>query len=115
MRKIAIYAFNGETMCFVHALLNAVDFHAKGYDTKLIIEGSAVKQVRELAEPGAPFAELYQKVKNLGLVDCVCQACSNKMESLEAAKAQELNLCGEMMGHPSMERYVKEGYEIIAL
>ena len=41
MEKIAIFAFKGEGMCFVHALLlNALlDMQEKGYDVKLIIGG----------------------------------------------------------------------------
>ena len=42
-KKVAIFAFNGETMCFAHALLNALDMKEKGYDIKLVIEGSATK------------------------------------------------------------------------
>ena len=37
-KKVAIFAFNGKPMCFVHALLNTLDMKEKGYDVKLIIE-----------------------------------------------------------------------------
>jgi hypothetical protein len=34
MEKVALFAFNRESMCFVHALLNALDMKDKGIDTK---------------------------------------------------------------------------------
>jgi len=36
-KKIALFAFNGKAMCFVHVLLNALDMNEKGYDVKVII------------------------------------------------------------------------------
>lgn len=115
VKKVALFAFNGEPMCFAHALLNAVDMKEKEYDIKLIIEGTATKQIKELSDPNKPFANLYEKVKKLGLVDCVCKACSNKMGSLESAEEQGLDLCDEMSGHPGMSKYIDQGYEVIAL
>ncbi len=53
-------------------LLNALDMQARGYDVKLVIEGSATKLIKTLMEPGATFGELYQKVKQAGLIDAVC-------------------------------------------
>ena len=39
MKKMAIVSFQGNMSCFVHALLNLWDYHEKGYETALIIEG----------------------------------------------------------------------------
>jgi len=30
MKKVALFAFNGELMCFVHVLLNALEMKDKG-------------------------------------------------------------------------------------
>jgi predicted peroxiredoxin len=114
-KKVAIFAFNGEPMCFVHALLNALDMQAKGYDVKLIIEGSATRLVKHFMDDTVPFADLYARVKAAGLIDCVCRACAAKMESLKEAEAQQLPLCREMSGHPSMAAYFEQGYHIITL
>jgi hypothetical protein len=51
MKKVLLCAFNGEVMCFVHVLLNALDFAERGYETAVVVEGSAVKAVVELASP----------------------------------------------------------------
>ena len=35
MRKFVLFAFNGELMCFIHVLLNALDMQEKGFDVKI--------------------------------------------------------------------------------
>ncbi len=47
MKKLALFAFNGDPMCFIHILLNALDMKEKGFDGKIIIEGSATKLIHE--------------------------------------------------------------------
>lgn len=113
MKKMAMFAFNGELMCFVHVLLNAIDMNDKGYEVKIVIEGSATKLVPELAKADNPMHRLYEKAKGLDLIDGACNACSNKMGTLKAVKAEGLRLLDEMSGHPSMARYREEGFEII--
>jgi len=115
MKKIAIFTFNGELMCFAHGLFNALDMNEKGYDVKLIIEGSSTKLIKELNEESNMFHKFYQDVKEKNLIDGICKACANKMGTLEEAKSQELTLLGELYGHPSMANYIDEGYEIITL
>lgn len=112
-KKVLLAAFNGESMCFVHVLLNALDMEEKGYDVKVVIEGSATRAVEELNDPGKPFANLYREVRQRGMIDCVCQACAGKMGSLESAREQGLPLCAEMKGHPGLAKYLEQGYQVI--
>ena len=113
MKKIALFAFNGDLMCFIHVLLNAIDMNDKGYQVKIVIEGSATKLIPELARKGNPMYRLYEKAKGLDLIDGACKACSNKMGTLEAIKKEGLRLLDDMTGHPGMARYKGEGFEII--
>lgn len=114
MKKFALFVFNGDPMCFIHVLLNALDMREKGFDAKIVIEGSATKLLPDLTKIDNPLHKLWEKVKEAGLVDGVCKACSNKLGTLEAAKEQRLTLLDEMSGHPSMARYRDEGFEIIS-
>jgi len=100
-------------MCFVHVLLNALEMKEKGYEVILIIEGTATGKIDELFIPENPFAGLFAKVKNAGIIDCVCKACSSKMGTLDNAQSQNLPLCNEMSGHPSISRYMDERYEVL--
>jgi hypothetical protein len=113
VKKIALFAFTGETACFAHVLLNALDMKERGHEVKVVVEGTATQQVKLLAEEGRPFANLYRRAKEAGLIDCVCQACAAVSGSLEAALAQGLATCDEMSGHPSIARYMDAGFEVV--
>ena len=113
MRKMVLFVFNGDPMCFIHVLLNALDMHARGEKGGIVVEGAATKLITELIKPENPLHMLWEKVKAAGLVEGVCKACSQKMGTLEAAQEQGLTLLDEMNGHPSMARYRAEGYELV--
>jgi hypothetical protein len=112
-KRVVLVAFNGEAMCFVHVLLNALDMKEKGYEVKVVIEGSATKLVETLGDKSHPFSRPYIEVREKGLIDCVCYACATKMDAVEAAKTQGLPLCKDMKGHPSLAAYMDEGYRVI--
>ena len=112
--KIALFAFNGEPMCFVHVLLNALDLKERGNEVGLIVEGSATKLVKDLGEDSShPFAGLYEKVKGAGLIAGVCKACAAKMGSKESAEKQGLELLADMSGHPSVGAYLEKGFTVL--
>ena len=113
MKKCVLFVFNGEPMCFIHVLLNALDMKEKECDVKIVIEGAAVKLIPELAKMNNPQYKLWEKVKSSGLVHGVCRACSHKLGTLKDAEAQGLSLLDDMSGHPSMLKYMTDGYEVI--
>ncbi len=45
--KYALFAFNGDPMCFIHVILNTLDLNDRGYKVKVIVEGSACKLAAE--------------------------------------------------------------------
>ena len=112
MRKVAFFAFKGEEMCFAHLLLNAIDLHEKGVPAKIIMEGEAVKLIKDLAEH---YNQLYQKAKYVGWFDCICKACSAKLGVLEFNETVGIPIKGNLQGHPAMYDYLNDGYEIITL
>ena len=113
-KKFALFAFNGDPMCFAHVLLNTLDLHSKGEEVLLIIEGSATALVSGFEEGTAPFTAKYRECLEKGLIAGICRACSAKMGSLESAQRQELTLLDDMFGHPSIGKYIKDGYEVIS-
>ncbi len=115
MRKIVIFAFNGDLMCFAHGLFNALDMARKGHEVKLVIEGSATALIKDLMEEKNPFHKFYVEVKQQGLLDGICMACARKMGTLEEARAQGIPLLGEAYGHPAIVDYMDQGYEVITL
>jgi len=113
MRKVALFAFNGESMCFVHVLLNGLDMKEKGYEVKIVIEGAATKLIPELSQEGAMLNQLYRKARGLNIIEGACKACSMKMGVLEEVRTEGIPLLEDMSGHPSIARYQLKGYEII--
>lgn len=113
MKKFALFVFNGDPMCFIHVLLNALDMKARGHEAKIIVEGSSVKLIPELVKPDMPLNGLWKRNLEAGLVEGVCKACSSKMGTLDAAKDQGLAILDDTSGHPGMAGYRDKGYEII--
>ncbi len=115
MRKIAIFAFKGNPICFIHVLLNGIDLQEKGADVKIILEGEATGLVAELRKPENPLNKLYCKAKELDLIHAVCKACAVKMGSLQAVEEEGLTVVNDMSGHAGMAPYIEQSYEIITL
>jgi hypothetical protein len=111
--KIALFGFNGEPMCFVHVLLNALDLATRGHEVRVVVEGSATKLVPELAREGHAFHGLYARVKQAGLFDGACKACSAKLGVLAGVEAEGLALLDDMAGHPGVARYLEQGYQVL--
>jgi hypothetical protein len=113
MKKTALFVFNGDPMCFIHVLLNALDLSAKGHEARIVVEGAATQLLPQLAQSDHPLNLLWSRCLSADLVAGVCRACANKMGTIEAAEAQNLPLLAEMNGHPAMSAFMNAGYEII--
>ena len=113
MKKILFYAFQGDAMCFNHIMLNAIDMHKKNIEVSIIIEGKATALVKTFVENDN---KLFKEIVKLGFIDSVCKACSNQMGVLEFIENNtNLPINGDLQGHPPIEPYIRDDYEIIAL
>jgi hypothetical protein len=115
MNKVAFFAFRNDPTCFIHVILNAFDMNAKDYAVRVIFEGEGTRLPQTLGSANHPLHGPYRKLLESGLVGGVCRACATRMEALEAARAQGLELLDEMSGHPAMSRYIDDGYRIITM
>ena len=77
--KVALFVFNGDPMCFIHVLLNALDLQANGHEARVVMEGASVQLVPALVKPEHPLAKLFAQVREKGLLDGACKACSVKL------------------------------------
>ncbi|BBO91178.1 DsrE family protein [Desulfosarcina ovata] len=114
MKKVALFVFNGDPVCFIHVLLNGLDLQAKGMAGRIIVEGAATALLPKLADQGNPLHKLWEKAKSQGIVDGVCKGCAHKMGTAEEAVKQGLPLLDDMSGHPSMSAYMEAGFEVIS-
>jgi hypothetical protein len=113
MAKNALFAFDGEMMCFVHVLLNALDMKDRGDDVVIIFEGSSTALISQLGKKENPFHGLYARAVDTGLVVGACKACSAKLGVLDDVTAAGIPLLDDMSGHPSMAAFQDRGYNII--
>jgi len=112
-KKIVLFAFRGDPLCFVHVLLNGIDLSERGQEGLIVIEGDAVNLVAQMSQPGHFLSTLYQKAKKLGLFHGACRACATKLGAIEAIEKENIPLVGDMSGHPSMGGFMAEGYDVI--
>jgi hypothetical protein len=113
MGKFALFVFNGDPMCFIHVLLNALDMKANGAEVGIVVEGAATGLLPELEEGAHPLNKLWDQAKTAHLIAGVCQACAHKMGTLENAKSQGLAILNDMAGHPGMADFITDGYQIV--
>ena len=108
MKRIALFVFNGDPMCFIHVLLNAKAWNDHGHEVKIIIEGTATTLVPEVAKEDNPLHKLWETCRKDGLVAGACRACSQKLGVVDGIKSQDLDLLDGIAGHPSMVQYQEE-------
>lgn len=113
--KIVFFIFTDNQLAVNHALLNAMEMLENEIQCKIVLEGEAVRLIPQMATPGTRLHELYQEARKLGLFDSVCHKCATRMGTTPAAEAEGLPMDGELRGHPSMTRYLLEGYQIITI
>jgi hypothetical protein len=100
----------------VHALLYARELAEKGCQVVLIYDGAGTGWANELRKPENPLNKHYLKVKELGLVEEICDYCAEAFEVKEKLpEIQRKLLVGDYEGHPSLVRWVEKGYHIIVL
>jgi len=115
MEKVIVFAFQGDPICFAHAMMNVLDMDEQGYETGLIIEGKACALIGDLKEPSHPQHRLYSRIIAKGLLAGICRACSFQLGTLDEAEAQGLPILSDMNGHPPMEPWIRKGYRIVTL
>ncbi len=111
--KTALFVFNGDPMCFIHVLLNALDLHAAGHEAVIVMEGASVALPPQLVKPDHPLSRLFGQVREKGLLAGACKACSVKLGTASEVEAAGVALIGDMSGHPSMRSYMEAGYQIV--
>lgn len=111
--KTALFVFNGDPMCFIHVLLNALDLQARGHEATIVMEGASVALPPALVKPDHPLAKLFGQVREKGLLAGACKACSVKLGVPAEVEAAGVPLIGDMSGHPSMGSYMDAGWQVV--
>ncbi len=100
----------------VHALLYAQELAEKGYPVVLIFDGAGTGWASEFRKPENPFHKRYMKVREMGIVEEICDYCSDQFEvRKDLSEQQKELLVGDYEGHPSLVRWLDRGYQIVVL
>ncbi|MCK4564774.1 MAG: DsrE family protein [Verrucomicrobia bacterium] len=100
----------------VHALLYARELAEKGYEVVLIYDGAGTGWASELRKPENPLHKHYIKLKELGMVEEICDYCAKSFGVKDDLPEQQKKLLvGDYEGHPSLVKWIERGYRIIVL
>ncbi len=100
-----------------HALLYAKELKKSGHDVLLLFDGAGTHWIEELTRPEgkSPLIPAYLELAKTGVVQVICDFCSNSFGVKEQLEERDLPLEGGYEGHPSIAALVKDGYELIIL
>lgn len=98
-----------------HALLYCKDFVEKGYETKMIFDGAATAWVPELMKPEHKLHSLFKEIQAGGSLDAICDFCAGAFGVKDLVKECAIPMKSEFHGHPSIAKYVSEGYQLLIL
>jgi hypothetical protein len=107
-RRIAVFVGTGDPACFNHAL----DFHEKGNDVIMVIEGAAVKNLKDFSMENNFYSRYFVELRKAGLIAPICHECALKYGALEDVKRLGLTTTH---GHSNPDDYREKGYEILTL
>jgi hypothetical protein len=111
-RRIAVFICTSDPACFNHALANALDFHEKGNEVIMVIEGTAVKNLKGFLMENNFYSRYFVKLRKAGLITPICHGCALKYDALEDIKRLGLTT---KHGHSNPNDYRENGYEILTL
>ncbi|MGC8551517.1 MAG: DsrE family protein [Phycisphaerae bacterium] len=95
-----------------NALTTAMEFDEAGDDVVLIFDGAATRWVGELSKPDHKYHGAFQSIRHR--LTAVCSYCATAYGVAEHIKAAGLPLTSEFRGHPSIRKFVHDGYEVIS-
>src|SRR5689334_12930389 len=76
-RKLLFVVFSDDACRQNHALMYALDLHAKGHAVRLILEGAATKVMGKLGQAESRTGSLLRQARDAGLVAGACGRASS--------------------------------------
>lgn len=94
-----------------NALTSAKEFKEAGDQTTIVFDGAGTRWVAELSDPDHRLHKAFESVKDV--VEGACAYCAKSFGVKEEVQKSEVPLLEEYAGHPSLQRLVSEGYQVI--
>lgn len=100
----------------LHALLYAKELKEGGYPVTLIFDGAGTGWAQAMRDPKNKLHGKYAELKKLGVVEEICDFCAGAFKVKDGLKRMsDATLVGEFEGHPSLKKWVGQGYQVIVL
>ena len=109
MTKVVFFAFNAEPVCFMHAILNAIDLEEKGMWGEIVFEGKSTDLIPLISQPDHFINPLYVQAKERGMFYGACLSCSNKMNVTDIVEAENIPFADAV----SMNMFCEPAYGVI--
>lgn len=94
----------------VHALLYATELKEAGYEVTLVFDGAGTEWAKALLDPENKLHPAYEKLEKLGVTQIICDFCSRAFHVQEDLGKGKVPLVAEFQGHPSIVKWIKQGY-----
>lgn len=94
-----------------NALTSAREFKESGDETTIVFDGAGTKWVAELSNPDHRLHKAFESVKDV--VAGACSYCASSFGVKEEVENSDVPLLEEYAGHPSLQKLVSEGYQVI--
>lgn len=99
----------------LHALLYGQELSAAEYGVQIIFDGAGTTWVKEFKDPAHQYFDVFQQVEAMGIIAGACEYCANAFGVVGHVKAAQIPLWATAGGHPSLVKYVQEGYLPVVL
>ncbi len=121
-RKLLFVVFSDDACRQNHALMYALDLHARGHAARIVLEGPATRMVETLGAAESRTGDLLRRACAAGLVAGACARASSGCASddparkvADRARDAGVRLLSDLDGHASIAPFVAEGYEIVVV
>jgi len=100
----------------LHALLYSKELVEAGYEVVLIFDGAGTTWAKESENPQHKLHGVYLGLKKLGITQEICDYCAGAFKvKADLIDRQVALLRNSYGGHPSIAKWVKQGYNLLVL
>lgn len=100
----------------LHALLYTQELKQGGYDTVLIFDGAGTTWAEAFRDTSNRLHGRYEELKALGVTEEICDYCAGAFKVKESLPERAgAALVKEFGGHPSLKKWIDQGYQLIVL
>ena len=100
-----------------HFFLYARELHEKGHEVVAIFDGAGTLWAEELSKDNSEsfLKKDYDVFKQNGIIEIICDYCAGAFKVKGSLQERGANLVGDYEDHPSIVKWVEQGYQLIIL